>query len=139
MRDRVRSSGRWMCPKWLPTALLPIMLVATCAGAEMRNAAYGNFYKLMRRGNLLEALMGQYALFNAEGAYLCEKYNIPEGEPDTTFALLLAIEGEVREGRGPIRLDLSRLRHALGVFIAKSSSRSVISGGTISNSAREGQ
>ena len=40
------------------------------AGAEMRNAEYGNFYKLMRKGNLIEALMGQYALFNEEGSYL---------------------------------------------------------------------
>jgi succinate dehydrogenase / fumarate reductase, flavoprotein subunit len=71
------------------------------AGAEMRNAEYSNFYNLGIRGNMSAIAGGQYALYNSDGEYLAPKY-CADFEVDIDIGILLGMEKEVMEGKGPI-------------------------------------
>jgi succinate dehydrogenase/fumarate reductase flavoprotein subunit len=71
------------------------------AGAEMRNAEFSNFYNLGVRGNMSAIVGGQYALYNGEGEYLAPKY-CADFEVDIDIGILLGMEKEVMEGKGPI-------------------------------------
>jgi succinate dehydrogenase / fumarate reductase flavoprotein subunit len=71
------------------------------AGASMRNAEYSNFYNLGTRGNMSAIVGGQYALYNSEGEYIAPKY-CADFEVDIDIGILLGMEKEVMEGRGPI-------------------------------------
>ncbi|HEX7474669.1 MAG TPA: FAD-binding protein [Dehalococcoidales bacterium] len=71
------------------------------AGAEMRNAEFSNFYNLGIRGNMSAIVGGQYALYNSEGEYLAAKY-CADFEVDVDIGILLGMEKEVMEGKGPI-------------------------------------
>jgi succinate dehydrogenase / fumarate reductase flavoprotein subunit len=73
------------------------------AGAEMRNAEFGNFYNLTVRGSQTVIHGGQFALYNNLGEPLAKKY-CAEYEPDLDIGIILGMEKEVREGRGPIRV-----------------------------------
>jgi len=73
------------------------------AGAEMRNAEFGNFFDVDRKDTDTPA--GSYAyLFNAKGENISERY-IHALEPDTPISIILGMEKEVNEGRGPIYMD----------------------------------
>jgi succinate dehydrogenase/fumarate reductase flavoprotein subunit len=82
------------------------------AGAEMRNAEYGNLYAHIVAKDLDSTIGGMYAaeqVVNALGESLVKKY-VPEPGPwgypvHPTFSL--GWEKEVREGRGPIYADLT--------------------------------
>ena len=71
------------------------------AGAEMRNAEFSNFYNLGVRGNMSAIVGGQYALYNSDGEYLAPKY-CADFEVDIDIGILLGMEKEVMEGKGPI-------------------------------------
>ncbi len=71
------------------------------AGANMRNAEYSNFYNLGIRGNMSAIVGGQYALYNSEGEYLAPRY-CADFEVDIDIGILLGMEKEVMEGKGPI-------------------------------------
>ncbi len=71
------------------------------AGAGMRNAEFSNFYNLGVRGNMSAIVGGQYALYNSEGEYLAPKY-CADFEVDIDIGILLGMEKEVMEGKGPI-------------------------------------
>jgi succinate dehydrogenase/fumarate reductase flavoprotein subunit len=73
------------------------------AGAEMRNAEFGNFYNMTVRGSQTVIHGGQFALYNNLGEPLAKKY-CADYEPDLDIGILLGMEKEVREGRGPIRI-----------------------------------
>jgi succinate dehydrogenase/fumarate reductase flavoprotein subunit len=75
------------------------------AGAEIRNAEFGNFFDVHRRDNDGPAF-DYTALYNALGENISQRYR-PEPRPDITVDLLLGMEKEVKEGRGPIYWDLS--------------------------------
>jgi len=71
------------------------------AGSEMRNAEFGNFYNMTVRGSQSVIHGGQFAIYNNKGERLAEKY-CAEYEPDLDIGILLGMEKEVLEGRGPI-------------------------------------
>ena len=78
------------------------------AGAEMRNAEFGNFFDVDRKDIDFPTPSGAYAfLSNAVGENLSERY-VTSQEPDTPISVILGMEKEVKEGRGPIYLDTSK-------------------------------
>ena len=78
------------------------------AGAQMRNAEFSNFYNLHLKGNMSALVGGQYALYNNEGENLASKY-CADFECDIDIGILLGMEKEVMEGKGPIRFEPSEL------------------------------
>ncbi len=78
------------------------------AGAEMRNAEYGNFYDVIWKDTNSAAYLGQNFLYNGQGENISRRY-MPEPLPDIPIAIALGMEREVNEGRGPIRVDISEL------------------------------
>jgi succinate dehydrogenase/fumarate reductase flavoprotein subunit len=78
------------------------------AGAEMRNAEFGNFFDVDRKDIDFPTPSGAYNfLFNASGESLCERY-VRKQESDTPISIILGMEQEVVEGRGPIYMDPSK-------------------------------
>ena len=75
------------------------------AGAEMRNAEFGNSCCDVLHKNT-EYMADRRFLFNALGENISKRYE-PEVEPDISLALVLGMEKEVMEGRGPLFEDLS--------------------------------
>lgn len=76
------------------------------AGAQMRNAEYGNFYNLQLVGNNSQLAGGQFAIYNNTGENLAKKY-CKEYECDIDIDLILGMEKEVMEGKGPCRFEPS--------------------------------
>ncbi len=76
------------------------------AGAQMRNAEFGNFYNLHLRGNMSAIVGGQYALYNNEGERLAPKY-CEDFECDINIGIVLGMEKEVIDGKGPVRFEPS--------------------------------
>jgi len=74
------------------------------AGAEMRNAEFSNFYNIGLRGNMSCPVGSQYALYNDDDEYLAVKY-CKDAECDIDIGILLGMEKEVMEGKGPIRFE----------------------------------
>lgn len=76
------------------------------AGAEMRNAEFGNScVDAIMRDN--ESHGHRRLLFNSLGENIAERYEPVEG-PDMPIELVLGIEKEVLAGRGPIVEDTSK-------------------------------
>ena len=75
------------------------------SGAEMRDPEFGNFFDVHRKDNDGPAF-DYTSLFNALGENISLRY-MPEPKPDITVDLLLGMEKEVHEGRGPIYFDTS--------------------------------
>jgi hypothetical protein len=74
------------------------------AGAEMRNAEFGNFYDVTNRGTGIPIVFGFNSLCNAQGENISAKY-IQGMQPDIPISIILGMEKEVMEGRGPIYFD----------------------------------
>lgn len=91
----------WMLTNMWYTGRGDGIAAAYRAGAAMRNAEYSNFYNLGVRGNMSAIVGGQYALYNNEGEYLAPKY-CADFEVDIDIGILLGMEKEVMEGKGPI-------------------------------------
>ena len=71
------------------------------AGAEMRNAEFGNFYDVINKGTGIPIVFGFDSLYNAQGENISSKY-IQGPQPDIPISIILGMEKEVMEGRGPI-------------------------------------
>jgi len=74
------------------------------AGAEMRNAEFGNLYGHTVYQDTDGGMVGQQFLFNSKGENLAQKY-LPNSGPTGVFLpvpLAIGMETEVAEGRGPI-------------------------------------
>jgi succinate dehydrogenase / fumarate reductase flavoprotein subunit len=80
------------------------------AGAQMRNAEFGNFYDLIRVATM-DVGGGQENIINAKGENIFQKY-VHEPQCDIAVETLLGIDKEIREGRGPIYTDPSRMASA---------------------------
>jgi succinate dehydrogenase / fumarate reductase flavoprotein subunit len=78
------------------------------AGAEMRNAEFGNFYDVVWKDTSSAAYLGQNFLYNGAGESISKRY-MPEPLPDIPIAIALGMEREVSEGRGPLTVDMSQL------------------------------
>ncbi len=76
------------------------------AGAEMRNAEFGNCCPDLVIKDTEENADRRY-IFNALGENLSIRYE-PEPHADMPLDLLLSVERELREGRGPVYEDLSK-------------------------------
>ncbi len=75
------------------------------AGAEMRNAEYGNLYGHTVYQDTDGGMVGHQFLVNSKGENLAQKY-LPDSGPTGVFLpvpLAVGLEKEVAEGRGPIR------------------------------------
>jgi len=74
------------------------------AGAEMRNAEYGNLYGHTVYQDTDSGMVGSAFLVNAHGENLARKY-LPDAGPAGVFLpvkLAIGMEKEIAEGRGPI-------------------------------------
>jgi succinate dehydrogenase/fumarate reductase flavoprotein subunit len=76
------------------------------AGAEMRNAEFGNFYDVVNKSTGIPIVFGFNNLYNAQGENISAKY-IQGPQPDIPISIILGMEKEVREGRGPIYIDMA--------------------------------
>jgi len=91
------------------------------AGAEMRNAEFGNFYDVMRKDTSSAVPRGHRFLVNSSGENISERY-IPEEESgDICIAIVLGVEKEINEGRGPIYLDLEKMSEFEKEYLSKRS------------------
>jgi succinate dehydrogenase/fumarate reductase flavoprotein subunit len=76
------------------------------AGAEMRNAEFGNFYDVVNKGTGIPIVFGFNSLYNAQGENISEKY-IQGPQPDIPISIILGMEKEIMGGSGPIYIDMS--------------------------------
>jgi succinate dehydrogenase / fumarate reductase flavoprotein subunit len=76
------------------------------AGAEMRNAEFGNFYDVINKGTGIPIVFGFSSLYNAQGENISAKY-IQGPQPDIPVSIILGMEKEIMEGRGPIYIDMA--------------------------------
>jgi len=83
------------------------------AGAEMRNAEFGNFYDVTNRGTGIPIVFGFNSLCNAQGENISSKY-IQGMQPDIPISIILGMEKEVMEGRGPIYFDPAGFARGMG-------------------------
>jgi succinate dehydrogenase / fumarate reductase, flavoprotein subunit len=75
------------------------------AGAEMRNAEYGNLYGHTVFQDTDSGMVGFTHLYNSKGENLAQKY-LPDMGPAGVFLpvkLAIGMEKEIAEGRGPIQ------------------------------------
>jgi succinate dehydrogenase/fumarate reductase flavoprotein subunit len=83
------------------------------AGAEMRNAEFGNFYDVINKGTGIPIVFGFSSLCNAQGENISSKY-IQGPQPDIPISIILGMEKEVMEGRGPIYIDMEEFAKSSG-------------------------
>lgn len=102
------GSCNWMVTNMWSSGRGDGIAAAYRAGAEMRNAEFSNFYNIGIRGNQSCQVGGQYALYNSEGERLAPKY-CDELEPDLDIGIILGMEKEVKEGKGPIVFEETEL------------------------------
>jgi succinate dehydrogenase/fumarate reductase flavoprotein subunit len=76
------------------------------AGAEMRNAEFGNFYDILIKDQDSPAVGSQAFIYNANGDQLVKLYGA-ENEPDIALATILGMEKEINEGKGPLVIDIA--------------------------------
>ncbi|MFC1958088.1 FAD-dependent oxidoreductase [Chloroflexota bacterium] len=81
------------------------------AGAEIRNAEFGNFYGLRPKVSQGAHMVGgvhptQDNVVNAKGENLFEKY-VSGPQPDIAIEFVLGLEKEILEGRGPLYLEIT--------------------------------
>jgi succinate dehydrogenase / fumarate reductase flavoprotein subunit len=83
------------------------------AGAEMRNAEFGNFYDVVNKATGIPVVFGFNCLYNAQGEKISSKY-IQGPQPDIPVSIILGMEKEVLEGRGPIFIDMAEFVESSG-------------------------
>lgn len=78
------------------------------AGAQMRNAEFGNFFEVVST-QMGESIYGtQKFIYNQDGENLWDKY-VKWDSPDVCPELLLGMEKEIREGHGPLYVDMDKM------------------------------
>jgi succinate dehydrogenase/fumarate reductase flavoprotein subunit len=87
------------------------VVAAYNAGAEMRNAEFGNFYDVIDKTTGIPFVFGFNHLYNGQGEHITPKY-VPFPEADIPISIILGMEKEVMEGRGPIYIDLEEAQKA---------------------------
>ena len=75
------------------------------AGAEMRNAEFGNFYDVINKATGVPCVFGFDFLYNAQGENISRRY-IDGPQPDIPLSIILGMEKEIMEGRGPLYIDM---------------------------------
>jgi succinate dehydrogenase/fumarate reductase flavoprotein subunit len=76
------------------------------AGAEMRNAEFGNFMNMTYKANRAMAAQAEEYMLDAAGNDIAKKYNShAEIEPDITIQALIGWYKEMQAGNGPISVD----------------------------------
>ncbi len=98
----------WMVTNMWSAARGDGIAAAYRAGAVMRNAEFSNFYNLGLRGNQCSLVGSQYAIYNSDGEYLAPKY-CKDFEVDIDIGILLGMEKEIMEGKGPIVFEETEL------------------------------
>ncbi len=83
------------------------------AGAEMRNAEFGNFYDVINKGTGIPVVFGFNNLYNAQGEKISSRY-MPGPQPDIPISIILGMEKEIIEGRGPIYIDMAEYGSSMG-------------------------
>ncbi|MEJ2110718.1 MAG: FAD-dependent oxidoreductase [Acidobacteriota bacterium] len=83
------------------------------AGAEMRNAEFGNFYDVINKNTGIPIVFGYNCLYNAQGENISSKY-IQGPQPDIPVSIILGMEKEVLDGRGPVYIDMAEFTKASG-------------------------
>ncbi len=83
------------------------------AGAEMRNAEFGNFYDVINKGTGIPVVFGFHHLYNAQGEHISSKY-MQGPQPDIPISIILGMEKEIMEGRGPVYIDMSEYANSMG-------------------------
>jgi succinate dehydrogenase/fumarate reductase flavoprotein subunit len=75
------------------------------AGAEMRNAEFGNFYDIINKRTGIPFVFGFDYLYNGLGENISRKY-IQGPQPDIPLSIILGMDKEIAEGRGPIYINV---------------------------------
>ena len=83
------------------------------AGAEMRNAEFGNFYDVIDKNTGIPIVFGFNHLYNAQGEHISSKY-LQGPQPDIPISIILGMEKEIIEGRGPIYIDMADYASSTG-------------------------
>jgi succinate dehydrogenase / fumarate reductase flavoprotein subunit len=83
------------------------------AGAEMRNAEFGNFYDVINKATGIPIVFGYGCLYNAQGENISSKY-IKGPQPDIPISIILGMEKEILEGRGPLHIDMAEFAKSSG-------------------------
>ncbi len=114
------GSCNWMVANMWSSGRGDGIAAAWRAGATMRNGEFSNFYNLGLRGNMAAIVGSQYALYNADNEWIAKKY-CPDYETDVDIGIMLGMEKEVRDGRGPIQLEETEIFYknplAVGDFL----------------------
>ncbi|MBN1570223.1 MAG: FAD-binding protein [Acidobacteria bacterium] len=83
------------------------------AGAEMRNAEFGNFYDVINKATGIPVVFGFNNLYNAQGEHISSRY-MQGPQPDIPISIILGMEKEVIEGRGPVYIDMAEYASSMG-------------------------
>ena len=83
------------------------------AGAEMRNAEFGNFYDVVNKSTGIPIVFGFGSLYNAQGESISSKY-IKGPQPDIPISIILGMEKEILEGKGPLYIDMAEFAKSSG-------------------------
>ncbi len=82
------------------------------AGAQMRNAEFGNFYDVIFKATGIPCVFGFDFLYNAQGENISRRY-IDGPQPDIPLSIILGMEKELVEGRGPVFIDMGEYMQSM--------------------------
>jgi succinate dehydrogenase / fumarate reductase flavoprotein subunit len=97
------------------------------AGAEMRNAEFGNFYDVIKK-DAGHSLYGAHSVVcNAARENISRKYS-SESACDVSLPLFLGMEKEINEGRGPLYADMEEMKKVWQRIAPKFESEGILDG-----------
>ena len=83
------------------------------AGAEMRNAEFGNFFQLVRVKSFHEVVFGENFMYNANNEYVTKNFT-DKRETDIPSKAVREWYLNMLNGTGPIHLDYGNMGHPMG-------------------------
>jgi succinate dehydrogenase/fumarate reductase flavoprotein subunit len=83
------------------------------AGAQLRNAEFANFYDVINKATGIPMVYTFEFLYNNLGEHISPKY-MTTREPDIPISIILGMEKEILEGRGPIFIHLKEMMMSRG-------------------------